>query len=377
MNFLTKWILGLSVGISISLQALEPPKGCDYDIQCVHEMEGLTCGDGSPSYYTIIPRRESENLLIFMFGGGACWDAMTCSVGMALNLSTPDLTQDWNTGEGIFSHSDPNNPLKDYTIVTIPYCTGDVFVGDSKIDYGAPFTTYEVHHKGYNNALNTLKEAARHFPNAKKVVLMGTSAGAIGAYTHMRNFDALFPKAEKYVISDAGTPFQTPFISEPMYVRVLKHWNAYKGFPVDDNNRPAENFGAVLDFNRRKFPHIKFGLIHSYSDYVMTGFATGLGAPDYSTAVRDTIVHAADHQIGANTPYQKVFFTESWGHTFTQYPLGNTESLDVSLSQWIHGMINGGRWENVRPDLKGQVIPWMPFNQPPGMPKPNYPFSLY
>lgn len=254
MNFLAKWIFVASLSATVSLLALEPPKGCDYDIQCVYEMEGLTCGDGSPSYYTVIPRRDSENLLIFMFGGGACWDAMTCSVGMALNLSTPELTQDWNNGEGVFSHGDPANPLKDYTIVTIPYCTGDVFVGDSKMDYGKPFTTYEINHKGYDNALNTLKEAARNFPSAKKVVLMGTSAGAIGAYTHMRNFDALFPNAQKYVISDAGTPFQTPYISEEMYVRVLKNWNAYKGFPVDDNNRPAENFGAVLDFNRKNFP---------------------------------------------------------------------------------------------------------------------------
>lgn len=109
----------------------------------------------------------------------------------------------------------------------------------------------------------------------------------------------------------------------------------------------------------------------------MTGFATGLGAPDYSTVIRDTIIYAADHQIGANTPYQKVFFTESWGHTFTQYPLGSTKSLNVSLGDWIRGMINDGPWENIRPDLEGQVTPWMPFNQPPGIPKPNYPFTLY
>ncbi|NBT58523.1 hypothetical protein EBT16_07040, partial [bacterium] len=353
------------------------PKGCELDRECVRELPGLTCADGTPSYYTIIPRKDSENLLIFMFGGGACWDAMTCSVGMALTLTRTEPNQDWNQGEGVFSHSDPNNPFKDYTVVTIPYCTGDVFVGDSTMDYGKPFSTYVLNHKGYDNALNTIREASQLFPDAKKVVLMGTSAGAIGAYTHMRNFDALFPKAQKYVVSDAGTPFQTPFISEEMYVRVLKHWNAYKGFPVDESNRPAENFGAVLDYNRRKFPHIKFGLIHSYSDYVMTGFAVGMGAPDYSTAIHDTIIYAAEKQIGTDTPYQKVFYTESWGHTFTQYPLGKSKSLNTSLAEWIHGMINDGPWENVRPDLDQKVIPWSPFNKPPGLNVPRLPFELY
>lgn len=70
MNFLAKWIFVASLSATVSLLALEPPKGCDYDIQCVYEMEGLTCGDGSPSYYTVIPRRDSDNLLIFMFGEG-------------------------------------------------------------------------------------------------------------------------------------------------------------------------------------------------------------------------------------------------------------------------------------------------------------------
>ncbi|NBX92847.1 MAG: hypothetical protein EB078_04960 [Proteobacteria bacterium] len=376
MKFFKKWtyILGFTLG-TFSL-GLEVPKGCELDRECVRELPGIFCADGTPSYYTIIPRKNSENLLVFMFGGGACWDAVTCSVGMAVNLTRTLPTQDWNSGEGIFNHSDPENPFRDFTVVTIPYCTGDVFVGNSKIDYGKPFSTWELNHKGYENALHTLQAASEIFPDAKKVVLMGTSAGAIGAYTHMRNFDALFPNSQKYVISDAGTPFQTPFVSEETYAKVLRNWNAYKGFPVDDNNRPAENFGAVLEFNRQHFPHIKFGLIHSYSDYVMTGFSVGLGATDYSTAVHDTIIYAADKQIGANTSYQKVFFTESWAHTLTQYSLKSTESMGVRLADWLSGMLNDGKWDNVRPDLEKEIIPWMPFNRPPGAPSPK-PFAFY
>ena len=376
MNFFTKWALGVLSLFAFSVTALEVPKGCEIDKECVRELPGLTCADGTPSYYTIIPRKDSENLLIFMFGGGACWDAVTCSTGMALNLTRTPPSQDWNNGEGVFSHQDPANPLRDFTVVTVPYCTGDVFVGDTKIDYGKPFSTWELHHKGYNNALLTLQAASQIFPDAKKVVLMGTSAGAIGAYAHMRNLDALFPKSKKYVISDAGTPFQSPFVSQAHYDRVLRNWNAYKGFPVDDENRPAASFGAILEYNRQHFPHIRFALIHSYSDYVMTGFSMGLAAPDYTTAVHDIIIHAAEKQIYPDNPYQKVFYTESWGHTFTQYPLKQTKSLDVSLSDWLHGMLNDGPWENVRPDLEKEVLPWMPFNRPPGAVAPQ-PLAIY
>jgi hypothetical protein len=365
MKCFAKSLLIVLTIFTASADALEIPKECELNKECVRELPGLLCADGTPSYYTIIPRENSENVLIFMFGGGACWDAITCSTGMAINLTRTLPTQDWNNGEGVFNHFDPENPLKDFTIVTVPYCTGDVFVGDTKTDYGKPFSTWELNHRGYNNALLTLKAASELFSDAKKVVLMGASAGAIGAYTHMRNLDALFPHSQKYVISDAGTPFQAPFVAQDHYDRVLRNWNAYKGFPVDDQNRPAASFGAVLEYNRKTFPHIKFGLIHSYSDYVMTGFSAGLAAPDYTTAVRDTIIHAADKQIGVDTPYQKVFFTESWAHTLSQYSLKRTKSLNVSLAEWISGMLNDGPWENVRPDLEREIIPWLPFNKVP------------
>ena len=349
---------------SLLAGAITFPKDCELNKECVREFPGLMCADGTPSYYTIIPR-STENVLIFMFGGGACWDWYTCSAGMALTLTRKAPTQDWVNGTGIFSQNDPANPFRDFTIVTVPYCTGDVYVGDSQINHGSKDYPYQLNHKGYDNALFTLQEAARLFSDTKKVVLMGTSAGGIGAYTHMKNLNRLFPNSEKFVISDAGTPFQPPFVSEKVYETVLQNWNAYKGFPVDSNFRPASHFGAVLEFNRKQFPHIKFGLISSYADYVMSGFAYALGAPDATTAVRDILRTASDHQIGTDHPNQKVFYTETWGHTFTQYPLKDTSSLGVTLSDWLNAMINGGSWENVRPDINKQILPWMPFTRHP------------
>jgi len=361
MKWLLKGLVGISLCFSgLSRAELSIPKGCEIDKECVRELPGLVCADGTPSYYTVIPRRKSENLLIFFYGGGACWDWSTCSGGLALTLTRRLPHTNWNSGEGIFNQADKKNPLRDFTVVTVPYCTGDVFVGDSTINYGDENYPYVLNHRGYNNAFQTLQAASVLFPDAKKVVLMGTSAGGIGAFTHMRNFDRFFPYSEKFVISDAGTPFQPPFVSEKTYQKVLENWNAYKGFPVDGNNRPAPDFGAVLEYNRKTFPHIKFGLIHSYSDYVMSGFSYGLGSSDATVAIRDTLIQAANQQIGTHTSYQKVFYIETWGHTFTNYSLKATKSLGVSLDAWIEAMLNNGSWENVRPDLEKEIWPWNP-----------------
>lgn len=364
MKFFIKSLIGILFLLGLETQAITFPKDCELNKECVRELPGVICADGTPSYYTIIPR-STENILIFMFGGGACWDWYTCSVGMALTLTRKDPVQDWVNGAGIFNQNDPKNPLRDFTIVTVPYCTGDVYVGDSQINHGSSDYPYVLNHKGYDNALNTIKEAAELFPDAKKVVLMGTSAGAIGSYTHMKNLNRLFPNSEKFVISDAGTPFQPPYVSDKVYQTVLENWNAYKGFPVDSNDRPASDFGAVLEFNRKQFPHIKFALISSYADYVMSGFAYALGAPDSTTAVRDILITASDRQIGLDNPTHKVFYTETWGHTFTNYPLNETSSLGVTLADWLNGMLNNGQWENIRPDLGKQILPWMPFTPNP------------
>ncbi len=358
MNFL-KVLVGVFLWGGVSFP-LSVPKGCELEKECLREHPALVCADGTPSYYTIIPRR-SQNVLIFMFGGGACWDWTTCSSGFALNLTRTLPTQDWITGEGIFNQQDPQNPFRDFTIVTVPYCSGDVFVGDSTINHGDESNPYVLNHRGYENALQTIKLAAELFGDAEKVVLMGTSAGGIGAYTHMKNLNRLFPFSKKYVISDAGTPFQPPFVSEKVYDRVLKNWNAYKGFPIDDQNRPAADFGKVLEFNRIRFPHIKFALIHSYADYVMSGFSYALGASDATTAVSKTLITAASKQIGNHHPNHKVFFTEAWGHTFTNHKLSETQSLGVTLADWLNGMIFEGEWENIRPDLDKEIYPWMPF----------------
>jgi len=345
---------------SLCVAELSVPKGCQIDKECIRELPGLLCADGTPSYYTVIPRRNAENVLIFLYGGGACWDWSTCSGGLALTLTRRLPHTDWNFGEGIFNQRDLKNPFRDFTVVTVPYCTGDVFIGDSKINYGDDLFPYILEHRGYNNAFLTIQAASSLFSDAKQVVLMGTSAGGIGAFTHMRNLNQFFPRSEKFVISDAGTPFQPPFVSESTYRKVLENWNAYKGFPVDNLNRPLPNFGAVLEYNRKTFPQIKFGLIHSYSDYVMSGFSYGLGAPDFSLAVRDTLIQAANEQIGLDTPHQKVFYLETWGHTFTNYSLKATKSMGVTLSSWLEGMIHQGTWENIRPDLEKEIWPWNP-----------------
>ena len=79
---------------------------------------------------------------------------------------------------GIFDAARPDNPFAGYTFVYVPYCTGDVHLGDATTEYSPELT---VQHKGWVNGTAALTYLAEHFPDAAHVVVVGESAGAIAA----------------------------------------------------------------------------------------------------------------------------------------------------------------------------------------------------
>lgn len=108
------------------------------------------CSDGSPFAY-FVHRADPHKVLFFLEGGGACFDAWHPDS----DRYTVKLSGDTNrmaaagTGDGLLDVADARNPLRDYSIVYVPYCTGDVHLGDSTTDYGNGVV---VQHKGAVNS---------------------------------------------------------------------------------------------------------------------------------------------------------------------------------------------------------------------------------
>ena len=69
----------------------------------------------------------TDNLLIYFQGGGACWDGLTCgSIGEFASFYevTAGTIAYYASGAGIFDFDNPANPLADYNVVFLPYCSG-------------------------------------------------------------------------------------------------------------------------------------------------------------------------------------------------------------------------------------------------------------
>ena len=105
----------------------------------------ISRGNGS-QYKFFVRRTSSPDLLFFFEGGGACWDYDTCSgrtggLGAANPNGIADDYMQLFTAKyvsPIVNGADPGMPFrsrtdlitKNWNIVYLPYCTGDVHIGD-------------------------------------------------------------------------------------------------------------------------------------------------------------------------------------------------------------------------------------------------------
>ncbi len=349
--------LGLAIAVGMIFGALvasaEIPTTCEDNKECLIELPGSTCADGTPSFMTLTRRPNAKHVLVYLSGGGACWSADSCRKGLASTLTRKEEPSDWNEGSGIGDAKDASNPFRsDYSIVTVPYCTGDVHSGARTIDYGTADKPYVIRHQGFNNVQLAFDKVKSLFPTPEKVVLLGCSAGGIGAYFHMRTLAAEYPTAQKYVISDAGTPFRPPYIKEDAYKNVMLNWGAEKTLPPGQTD-----FSSVVAYNTKKFPDIKFGFMDSYQDSVMTFFAMSVGSPSPFSAVKHTIIDVSDKYIGLETTNAKVFYTNTSRHCHTPEALGKVTSVDTDLGTWLTNMVNDKKgWDNERPDLTQEIL---------------------
>lgn len=168
--------------------------------------DGPLCIAGTP--YSIFTKvKNPENVLIFMQGGGACWqDFYFCNILSEAQEPPP------NPPFGIWDDSVPAgmdespNPLADYSIVYMPYCDGSVFTGDKDVpDANFPFGPVRFH-RGLENASAGIDMAREMFPQARRIVVAGSSAGGVGAasFAPLLTRIAFGNQVKLSVFNDAG-----------------------------------------------------------------------------------------------------------------------------------------------------------------------------
>jgi hypothetical protein len=267
--------------------------GNSYNWQKV-ELPGTKCGNGS-QYKFFMRRTSSPNLLFFFEGGGACWDYDTCSGRAgALGAANPNgIPNDYMTQftakyvSPIVNGADPGLPLrsrtdlatKDWNIVYMPYCTGDVHIGNRNATYvdqtgGQPPLNWN--HSGYTNTLAAVTYAHAQMPSVNKLLVTGFSAGGTAtasAYWFIRR--GINP-TRGYYLNDSGPIHPAPDASsnsKALHNQIRSSWALDSVFGQLPSSFNPNDMGSINKMVALEFPGDQIAYTGYTRDYNYSRFS--------------------------------------------------------------------------------------------------------
>ncbi len=310
------------------------------------EFPDTHCRDGSPAGVSVSLNASSKKVMIFLEGGGACFDSVTCG-----NNPTNTAMQQAEKTAGMFNRMQAANPVKDWNFVDVPYCTGDTH-GGTKADGTVDGVAGTQQFVGYLNMQAFLQRIVPTFPDATDVLVTGVSAGGFGAAVTFILVQRAFPNVKVRMIDDSGPPMSAAVIPECLQHKWRVTWGYDQSILADcgasctnpDDFSQAAALGMAKTFDDRPL-----GLIESARDSVIAGFyGAGLnnctGIPLLNSVPPD--VFQADllayREKVRPYPSMNTYIPDSTQHTWLATDgLYTASAGGVNLIDWVTKIING------------------------------------
>ena len=296
------------------------------------------CADGSEFSFWV---REAshDRILVYLQDGGACFSAETC----APDSDAYNTTAEGPTGAGgIFDFADERNPFAEYSVVYVPYCTGDVHLGNISTEYAADL---RVHHKGYVNGAAALDHVAANASGASDVVVVGESAGSIAAPLYAALVSDRLPDARITVLADgSGSYPAVPRISE-----IMAAWGFGTNTPPwlsSANSTAAQwSFPSLFIHSGRHDPEIVFAR-HDYAyDETQQRRSTMVGIPATDLLSQIDANEALIEAAGVNL---LSYVAPGNEHTALSDGTFYTEEVNGQpLMDWVTKLVDGETVEDV------------------------------
>ena len=288
-----------------------------------------TCSRGDPFKYFVRPG-TANRLVVEFRGGGACWNATTCSAGGEFFQET--VSED-PTAAGIRDHENPDNPFGDWHHVYIPYCTGDIHWGDNVATYGEGSSSVTIQHKGAVNVRAALDWIYENVPAPEKIFVTGCSAGAYGSIMWSAHLREHYKNASVVQFGDSGAGI----ITETFFTDSLPSWKPEGAFPTwIPEFDPAELYERI----GAHYPDMRlsqYNTVHDDGQIFFFKEMGGGGAEEWSDALKASIA-----DLEASTPNFRSFLAPGSEHCVLWRPEFYTvESNGTRLVQWLDELVNG------------------------------------
>jgi hypothetical protein len=304
----------------------------------------------------------STDLVVFLQGGGACWDFVTCGGAHRIDSRLTPTAATGPFGAAEFAANvyerypnawvrRANLPpsLAAATIVFVPYCTGDVHAGQRVTTYSPPsYLSYlpaiTWHHVGHGNLMAFLARLKPTFPSPGKLVVAGSSAGGFGTLANYPAFRWYWPDARSYLVDDSAPPLIGGAIPATTRSAWYSSWNLGESIGRYCPECPADMSRGLAELASR-YPDDRIALICHLQDEVIRFFyGTFLPVP----VAKDAAVFEAElRALGTNvldpaTPNARYFFTNTptpVAHPALEDPTQVT-TPGTGLTPWLEAMFS-------------------------------------
>lgn len=296
-----------------------------------------SCDDGTPTGIGL-NIGTSDNLVVFLEGGGACWDATTCLL-FKTTTSGPFGQAEFDArGEhdfGLLSRDNAENPFKDWSMVVIPYCTGDLHTGSIIASYDAGDGPVPYHHTGHSNVLAYLKRLGATFAAPTQVAVTGTSSGGAGTLLNYPDFRRTWPDARMLIIDDSAPLLVGDAMPATLRAAWESAWDLGPLLASICGDAPCEeDLSGVHTALASRYPSDRMALLSSLQDHVYSSFV-GLSGDAYQAELE-----LLASEVFAPSGTWKPFYVEGDTHSLLLTP-GTVASHDQSLMTWLTQMVTG------------------------------------
>ncbi len=314
------------------------------------------CSDGSP-YRFFVHRGDPAKLLIEFEGGGACWSGSTCEADVYNRsvISDPEVARQTGQLQGIYDRTNPANPLKDFTHVYIPYCTGDLHWGNSATRYsGLAGNTYVIQHKGATNASAALNWAGANVAAPSQLVVAGCSAGGYGAALWSAKIARAYPGARMVELADSAAGV----VPEGFFATPFQSWNVADAWPdfipglaLDGIDPAALSLPKLYTSIAGFYPTASFSQFNVRADSVQIffyalskGTISATDAIDWSAKMVSNV-----EQISAENPNFRAYLAGGSEHCVINRPSFYTQAVGgKKFSDWVTTLLSGADPGQVR-----------------------------
>jgi hypothetical protein len=301
------------------------------------------CSNGTPFSYFVRPNSaESDNLMVYFQGGGACWFGDICN--LAVNPTYDPFVDETDTppASGIMDFANEENPFADYSVVFVPYCTADVHIGSSDTTYtDSAGDEVTIFHRGYENSTTVLDWTFANFEAPETVFVTGSSAGSIPAPFYAEFVAEAYPEARIEVLGDAAGGYRLL----ERGISTLESWGTYDiltdlyaDYNKEDNILTFESFYIEVG---EEYPDISMTQYNAAGDDVQIGFLALNGIFVDAEGLGEILEQQFD-DIEARIDNFNYFTAGGEVHTILLLPQFYEYAVDgVRFVDWVTDLANG------------------------------------